>query len=137
VEFNFISNHFSEGDFTLIDGKLHVPLNNGKFICFVFQSFSSNTKKGECESANRPIEGTSCYPSTGFLNIFWAPLGGVNNATLNKDIKGYIQDIFSAEIEYLSNDITSTHSISILNFISEPSIAPSTEFLSHPVCESL
>jgi hypothetical protein len=36
VEFNFTSNYFSEGDFTLIDGKLHVPLNNGKFICFVF-----------------------------------------------------------------------------------------------------
>ena len=64
-------------------------------------------------------------------------MGGVNNATRNNEIEGYIQDIISAEMDYLSNDITSVHSISVLNFISEPSIAPSTEFSSHPDCESL
>ena len=36
VDFNFTSNYFSEGDFTLIDGKLYVPLNNGKCIQFAF-----------------------------------------------------------------------------------------------------
>ncbi len=81
--------------------------------------------------------GTSCYPSTGFVSIYWDPFGGVNNSTLNNDLEGFIFDVISAEMQYLSNDITDIHSIFVSDIIAEPSIAPSILLSFSPDCESL
>jgi hypothetical protein len=70
--------------------------------------------------------------------IYWDPFGGVNNcSTLNNDLEGFIYDVISAEIQYLSNDITIIHSIFLSDIIAGPLIAPSILLSFSPDCESL
>ena len=71
------------------------------------------------------------------MSIYWDPFGGVNNSTLNNDLEGFIFDVISAEMQYLSNDITDIHSIFVSDIIAEPSIAPSILLSFSPDCESL